>query len=169
MALGEPDASGRRSPVPVEGSEFAVPCSTVIAAIGQSVERNSPEREGLSVTAWGIAADPHTMATNLPGVFAGGDAVLGADLAVRAVAAGRMAAASIHQYLCGEPVTGEPVHAAIAMRPVDDDERAQCFARSRRRARVRLPKSRWSGASQASRKWRAACPLRMPCAKRAAA
>src|ERR1019366_7674351 len=107
MTLGEPDASGRRRPVPVEGSEFAMACSSVIAAIGQSVERALAEREGLGVTAWGIAAEAHTLATNLPGVFAGGDAVLGADLAVRAVAAGRIAAASIHQYLSGEAVTGE--------------------------------------------------------------
>ncbi len=57
MTLGEPDASGRRRPVPVEGSDFAITCSTVIAAIGQSVERAIAEREGLDVTAWGIAAD----------------------------------------------------------------------------------------------------------------
>jgi formate dehydrogenase major subunit len=79
------------------------------------------------------------MATSLPGVFAGGDAVLGADLAVRAVAAGRMAAASMHQYLTGEPVTGEPVYASIAMRPVDDDERAAIFRSIERAPRVRLP------------------------------
>src|ERR1017187_5079771 len=82
MTLGEPDASGRRRPVPVEGSEFALRCSTAIAAIGQSVERALAEREGLRVTAWGIAVEAQTLATNLPGVFAGGDAVLGADLAV---------------------------------------------------------------------------------------
>jgi formate dehydrogenase major subunit len=139
MVLGEPDASGRRSPVPVEGSDFAVPCSAVIAAIGQSVERSLAEREGLSVTKWGLAADPHTMATNLPDVFAGGDAVLGADLAVRAVAAGRMAAASIHQYLSGEPVTGEPIHAAVVMRPIDDTERAAIFRTIEKAPRVPLP------------------------------
>jgi formate dehydrogenase major subunit len=128
MKLGEPDASGRPRPVAVEGSEFSVKCSSVIAA-----------REGLSVTEWGIAADAHTMATSMPGVFAGGDAVLGADLAVRAVAAGRMAAASIHQYLNGEPVTGEPVYAAVAMVPVDDAERAAMFRSIERAPRVRLP------------------------------
>ena len=127
MTLGEPDASGRRRPVAIEGSDFTVECSTAIAAIGQSVERSLAEREGLAVTAWGIAADPKTLATNLPGVFAGGDAVLGADLAVRAVAAGRMAAASIHQFLSGQAVTGEPAMAGIAMRPIDDAERAAIF------------------------------------------
>jgi len=139
MVLGEPDASGRRGPVAVEGSDFAVPCSAVIAAIGQSVDRTLVESEGLSVTRWGIAADPHTMATNLAGVFAGGDAVLGADLAVRAVAAGRMAAASIHQYLSDEPVTGEPVNTAVAMRPIDDSERAAIFRGIEKAPRARLP------------------------------
>src|ERR1017187_7430580 len=139
MTLGEPDASGRRRPVPVEGSEFAVACSTAIAAIGQSVECALAEREGLGVTARGIAADPRTLATDLPGVFAGGDAVLGADLAVRAVAAGRIAAASIHQYLTGQAVTGEPAIAGIAMQPVDDAERAAIFRAIESAARVRAP------------------------------
>jgi NADPH-dependent glutamate synthase beta subunit-like oxidoreductase len=139
MILGEPDASGRRSPVPVEGSEFAVACSTAIAAIGQSVERTLAEREGLRVTTRGIAADPGTLATNLLGVFAGGDAVLGADLAVRAVAAGRIAAASIHQYLTGQAVTGEPAIAGIAMQPVDDAERAAIFRAIEKTARMRAP------------------------------
>ncbi|HMD71498.1 MAG TPA: FAD-dependent oxidoreductase, partial [Bryobacteraceae bacterium] len=135
MTLGDPDASGRRRPVAMDGSDFTMECSTVIAAIGQSVDRSLPEREGLGVTAWGIAADERTFATNLPGVFAGGDGVLGADLAVRAVAAGRMAAAAIHQFLSGEAVTGEPTMAAIAMRPVDDAERAAIFRDIERRMR----------------------------------
>ena len=135
MTLGDPDASGRRRPVALDGSEFTIECSTVIAAIGQSVDLSLPEQEGLAVTAWGIAADERTFATNLPGVFAGGDGVLGADLAVRAVAAGRMAAAAIHQYLSGQPVTGEPAMTAIAMRPVDDAERAAIFRDIERRMR----------------------------------
>jgi formate dehydrogenase major subunit len=139
MTLGEPDASGRRRPMAVEGSDFAIECSTVIAAIGQAVERSLAEREGLRVTGWGIAADERTLATNLPGVFAGGDAVLGADLAVRAVAAGRIAAASIHQYLSSEPVRGEPGMTDIAMQPVDDAERAAIFRSIEKAARVRLP------------------------------
>jgi len=127
MALGEPDSSGRRRPIAIEGSEFVIECSAVIAAIGQAVERELAEREGLRVSSWGIATDERTLATNLRGVFAGGDAVLGADLAVRAVAAGRMAAASIDQYLSGEPVVGERASANIPMRPIDDAERAAIF------------------------------------------
>jgi formate dehydrogenase major subunit len=136
MTLGDPDASGRRRPVPLDGSDFTMECSTVIAAIGQSVDRSLPEQEGLAVTAWGIAADERTFATNLPGVFAGGDGVLGADLAVRAVAAGRRAAAAIHQFLSGDTVTGEPAMTAIAMRPVDDAERAAMFRAIEQSARV---------------------------------
>jgi len=139
MELGEPDESGRRRPVPVKGSDFAISCSTVIAAIGQSVDRTLPEREGLRVTGWGISANERTLETNLRGVFAGGDAVLGADLAVRAVAAGRMAATSIDQFLRGEPVVGEPVQNGIHMRPVDEFERAQIFRNIEKAARVRMP------------------------------
>ena len=140
MELGEPDdASGRRRPVPVYGSEFAIDGSTVVAALGQAVERSLPEREGLQVSERGIAADARTLATNLRGVFAGGDAVLGADLAVRAVAAGRMAAASIDQFVRGDIVTGEPATWDIAMRPIDDHERAAILRAIEKAARVRLP------------------------------
>ena len=139
MTLGEADASGRRRPVALEGSDFTMECTSVIAAIGQTVERSLVKREGLEATAWGIAADERTLATNLPGVFAGGDAVLGADLAVRAVTAGRMAAAAIHQFLSDEAVTGEAAMAEIAMRPIDDAERAAIFRAIEQAARVRAP------------------------------
>ncbi|MCP3960972.1 MAG: FAD-dependent oxidoreductase [bacterium] len=127
MELGEPDDSGRRRPVPVAGSELTLECDTVIAAVGQGVELDLPKSEGLEVTGWGIAADSATLATNLPGVFAGGDAVLGADLAVRAVAAGRLAAASIDQYLNGRAVEGIASWTDVAMRRIDEGERAAIF------------------------------------------
>ena len=136
---GEPDVSGRRQPAPVSGSEFTIGCSTVIAAIGRTVERSLAEREGLQVSELGIAVDARTLATNLRGVFAGGDAVLGADLAVRAVAAGRIAAASIDQFIRGVAVIGEPATWGIAMRRVDDRERAAIFRAIEKAARVRLP------------------------------
>jgi formate dehydrogenase major subunit len=139
MELGEPDHSGRRRPVPVPGSEFVVECDAVIAAVGQTVDRERAEAEGLALTGRGLAADPRTLATNLPGVFAGGDAVLGADLAVRAVAAGRIAAVSIDQYLGGRPVAGPEELAAIALRPCDDDERAAIFREIEKATRVRTP------------------------------
>jgi len=137
MELGEPDASGRRRPLPVAGSTFELACDSVVAAVGQEVERERAEREGLELTRWGLAADPRTLATNLPGVFAGGDAVLGADLAVRAVAAGRIAAVSIDQYLDGRTVTGPDEPAAIALSPVDEEERAAIFRDIEQAARVR--------------------------------
>jgi formate dehydrogenase major subunit len=139
MELGEPDESGRRRPVPIPGSDFEVGCDTVIAAVGQAVDRSLAEHEGLELTAWGLAADEKTLATNLPGVFAGGDAVLGADLAVRAVAAGRIAADSIDQYLDGQPVTGSEELAAIALRPVDDEEQATIFREIEKAERVPTP------------------------------
>jgi formate dehydrogenase major subunit len=136
MELGEPDDSGRRRPVPVPRSEFEVLCDTVIAAVGQAVERTLAESEGLKVTAWGLWTDPRTLATNLPGVFAGGDAVLGADVAVRAVAAGRIAAISIDQHLTGRPVTGPEEWTAVSMKPMDDDERAAIFREIEQSTRV---------------------------------
>ena len=139
MELGEPDESGRRRPVPIPRSEFEVLCDTVIAAVGQAVERTLAEGEGLKVTAWGLWADPQTLATNLPGVFAGGDAVLGADVAVRAVAAGRAAAASIDQHLAGRPVTGPEEWTAVSMKPMDDDERAAIFREIEQSSRVATP------------------------------
>jgi len=139
MEPGAPDHSGRRRPVPVPGSEFEVGCDTVIAAAGQEVDREQARSEGLELTSRGLSADPRTLATNLPGVFAGGDAVLGADLAVRAVAAGRVAAVSIDQYLTGRPVTGPEELAAIALRPVDDDERAAIFREIEKADRVKTP------------------------------
>jgi formate dehydrogenase major subunit len=139
MTLGPPDSSGRPRPIPLEGSGFQLSASSVIAAIGQSVDRALPERCGLKVTSWGIAADPRTLATSIPGVFAGGDCMLGADLAVRAVAAGRLAALSIHQYLTGEPLTGEPALATVLLHPIDDAERAVIFRGIERAPRVPLP------------------------------
>ena len=136
MQLGEPDDSGRRRPVPIPGSEFEVECDSVIAAAGQAVDRALAEQEGLEITDWGLRVERKSLATNLPGVFAGGDAVLGADLAVRAVAAGRIAAISIDQYLHGQPVTGPQEWTAIALRPIDDGERAAIFRQIEKSARV---------------------------------
>jgi formate dehydrogenase major subunit len=139
MRLGEPDASGRRQPVPEPGTDHTIECSAVIAAIGQSVDTSLAKREGLEVSPWGVAADSKTLSTNLPGVFAGGDAVLGADLAVRAVSAGRIAAVSIDQYLTGRPVTGPEETTTVEMRGVSDEERAALFREIERRPRPVTP------------------------------
>lgn len=101
MELGEPDASGRRRPVPVSGSEFVLDVGTVIVAIGQSpnplIKKTVPE---LQTHKWGgIIADETTGETNIPGVFAGGDAVTGAATVILAMGAGKGAAKAIDEYL----------------------------------------------------------------------
>jgi glutamate synthase (NADPH/NADH) small chain len=105
MELGEPDSSGRRRPVPIEGSEFMVEADTVVKGIGYwpdpTIGKTTPN---LETHKWGlILIDPETGATSRPGVFAGGDAVTGPDLVVTATAAGRKAALSIDKYLQEKP------------------------------------------------------------------
>jgi formate dehydrogenase major subunit len=124
MELGPPDESGRARPVPVPGSEFEVLATCVIAAIGQSVDLDTMNDAQVTLSKWGIAADPKTLATNLPGVFAGGDAVTGPDLAVRAVAAGKLAAASVDQYLSGKKVIGVPESVNVLMGKLSEEELA---------------------------------------------
>ena len=105
MVLGEPDQSGRRRPMPVEGSEFALPANTIISAIGQAVEGDCLENAAL-IERWGnVKVDPATLQTALPWVFAGGDCVTGPDIAITAIGAGQRAALSIDQYLSHGRVT----------------------------------------------------------------
>ena len=100
MELGEPDESGRRSPVPVEGSEFEVECDTVIMALGTSpnplIAKTTP---GLERTRKGGLVASEGGATTRDGIFAGGDAVTGAATVILAMGAGRKAAAEIHKKL----------------------------------------------------------------------
>jgi len=101
MELGEPDDSGRRRPVPVEGSEHEIACDAVVVAIGNDpnplVPRTTP---GLATGRRGnIEADEATGATSRPGVFAGGDIVTGAATVIEAMGAGRRAAEAIDAYL----------------------------------------------------------------------
>ncbi|MFC1901613.1 FAD-dependent oxidoreductase [Chloroflexota bacterium] len=106
MELGEPDASGRRRPVPVAGSEFTMDFDSIIGAIGQSPEipAEFQVKTGRGNT---IRADADTLATSRPGVWAGGDAVTGPDSVIRAIAAGRKAASSIDKYLGGGGIIDE--------------------------------------------------------------
>jgi glutamate synthase (NADPH/NADH) small chain len=99
--LGDPDASGRRSPVPIPGSEFKIPMNTVVVAIGQGpnplVTTSTP---GLVLNKRGnIVIDDETQMTSKPGVFAGGDIVTGAATVILAMGAGKKAASGIDQYL----------------------------------------------------------------------
>lgn len=99
--LGEPDESGRRSPVPIKGSEFIMDADTVVVAIGQGPNPLVPRTtKGLACNRKGnITADLETGATSLPGVFAGGDVVTGAATVILAMGAGRTAARAINDYL----------------------------------------------------------------------
>jgi len=103
MELGEPDASGRRRPIPIKGSEFVVPADTMIASVAQAPEISFlDETHGLDVTPKGtFAIDTHTLATNRPGVFAGGDVARGPWILIQAIADGRRGALSIDRYLRG--------------------------------------------------------------------
>ncbi len=104
MELGEPDASGRRRPVPVEGSEFIIECDQVITAIGQFPKLDgTSEEQGVKRTKWRtIQVDDWTFQTEDPRVFAGGDVVLGAQTVIQAVAQGKKAAWSMDAYLRGD-------------------------------------------------------------------
>lgn len=100
MELGEPDASGRRSPVPVEGSEFEIDTDTVIMALGTSPNPLiAGTTRGLETTRRGGLVADEQGATTRPGIFAGGDAVTGAATVILAMGAGRKAASAIRDYL----------------------------------------------------------------------
>jgi glutamate synthase (NADPH) small chain len=101
MELGEPDASGRRRPVPIKGSEFMMDVDTAIIAIGQTpnplIQRTT---DGLETTRWGtIVTQEETGATTKEGVYAGGDVVSGAATVISAMGAGKTAAKGIHEYI----------------------------------------------------------------------
>ncbi|MEW6426221.1 MAG: FAD-dependent oxidoreductase, partial [Bacillota bacterium] len=110
--LGEPDASGRRRPVPVPGSEFFLAVDNVIVAIGQAPDT---EQINLAKNRNGtFKVDPHTLATDKKGVFAGGDAVTGPASVVEAVGAGKKAAEAIDRYLRGREVKFEETKEEVA-------------------------------------------------------
>lgn len=114
MELGEPDASGRRRPVPIEGSETLMQTDMVITAIGQSpdisfTEQMAQQLAELKTTRWNtIEVDPATLQSDVLYVFAAGDAATGPSLVVDAIGGGRRAARSIHQYVMEEEVRADP-------------------------------------------------------------
>lgn len=104
MQLGEPDETGRKHPLPVEDSEFRIDLDAVIIAIGETPDLSLLPK-GVCVTeAKTIAIDPITLETSLPGIFAGGDVILGPSTVIEAVLSGKRAAASIDSYLRGKPI-----------------------------------------------------------------
>ena len=136
MKLGEPDASGRRRPEPIAGSEFTIAADTIILAIGQEVEDPYVEST-CTMTSWGtVQADPSTLTTSRNGVFAGGDCETGPKTVVEAIAAGRRAAVAIDAYVsgrdpgeaCASPESGlarrKPAFFDIGANPLSDEKRS---------------------------------------------
>jgi len=109
MELGKFDDSGRRRPVPVEGSEFVIDLDTLLVAIGETTDLSFLGNEhGLEVTKWGtVVVDPETCSTNIAGVFAGGDIVTGPNTVIKAMSSGKVAAEMIDRYIRGESLTRE--------------------------------------------------------------
>jgi NADPH-dependent glutamate synthase beta subunit-like oxidoreductase len=100
-SLGEPDASGRRSPVPIPGSEFALPLETLVVAISEEPQKET--LAGLALTRGGtLSVNAESAVTSRPGVFAGGDVASGPGTVIAAIAAGKRAALMIDRYLKGK-------------------------------------------------------------------
>jgi glutamate synthase (NADPH) small chain len=111
MELGEPDASGRRRPVEVQGSNFLIPVDTVVVAVGNSSNPLIPQTTpGLETNKWGnIIVNEKTMMSSRPGVFAGGDIVTGGATVILAAGAGKVAARAMHRFMMGLPPIEEPI------------------------------------------------------------
>lgn len=112
--LTEPDSTGRRKPIPIEGSEFFIEAEHIIPAIGQEPDlaflKDGP---GLEISKWNLlVVNPETLQTNIPWIFAGGDVVTGPATVIEAVAAGKRAATYIAKYLKGEELPKEWVEEA---------------------------------------------------------
>ncbi|TEU11492.1 MAG: FAD-dependent oxidoreductase [Anaerolineales bacterium] len=141
MKLGEPDATGRRRPIPVEGTESVVEADTVICAIGQAPALE-PLGEAVQGTRRGlIEVNPVTMETNIPGVFAGGDAVSGPATVIEAIAAGKRAAEAIDLYLQGKSMElPEPAWHVVSLEEVEGQFRMPLSQRAAMRSRQEVPK-----------------------------
>jgi len=130
--LGPPDASGRRRPVPIEGSEFVIEADTIIPAISQrpdlSLVTSADHVPDISKDCL-FVVNEDTLETNIPGIFAGGDCVTGPRTVIEAIAAGHKAAQSIEGYLRGgiklkDTKLSEKIEFEVVMRPTEKKERA---------------------------------------------
>jgi len=136
MELGEFDRSGRRTPSPIDGSEYVVDTDMVIEAVGQRPDTSFIKDNGIKMGRGGrVVADRRTLATGRKGIFAGGDAVTGPQTVIEAIAAGQRAASSIKRYLQGKelsPLVERDGYEPIAYSSVPpSDEEAQEKARIR--------------------------------------
>lgn len=130
MELGEPDESGRRRPVPVEGSEHDIEVDLVVVAIGTNANPIIGQTSKLALNKWGYIEADENLATSMPGVYAGGDIVTGAATVIEAMGAGRKAAASMKRYL-GIRDVDAPYSVAGADTLFGIDLRERNFARVR--------------------------------------
>jgi len=127
MELGEPDASGRRKPVPIEGAEFELPVDMIVPAIGQEAAKGPLADCGVKLSRWGtIEVNETTYETSRPGVFAAGDVHTGPWIAIEAVGGGIEAAESIDRFLRGVDLEegraiGEEAHKRWAEIPKDEE------------------------------------------------
>ncbi len=140
MELGEPDASGRRRPIPVEGSEFVLDTDMLIPAIGQTPDLSFlPGDHKFHITGRGtFEVDPGCLATNIPGIFACGDAVSGPATVAEAVGAGSRAAIAIDRYLRGEEL--ELAEEGLPLKTVDiEDMDVSDIVSKHRQPMPRLP------------------------------
>jgi len=138
MELGEPDASGRRRPVPMANSEWSFPVDTVITALGQGTQTSFTEVLGLQMAKNGtILVDSSTGTTNVAGVFAGGDVSTGPAYVVDAIGAGQRAARSISRYLKGEQVSA--ANNAREAEKLTEDEVVRMAARFPTVDRIPMP------------------------------
>ncbi len=143
MSLGKPDSSGRRRPEPIPGSEFVLPCDSVIVAIGQRPDLFFLAEDDEVATEYGnVAANPDTLLTNIDGVFAGGDCVTGAATAVEAIAAGRKASISIDSYLKGDAQIEIEKLFSISKGQLDDLIGKKEFVQAECKPRQKVPKLR---------------------------
>ena len=137
MELKEFDRSGRRTPYPIEGSEYRVDVDTVIEAIGQRPDTSLIKDNEIKIGRGGtIVADPRTLATDRKGVFAGGDALTGPQTAIEAIAAGQRAASSIKRYLQGKELS--PLIQRDGYKPIAISSLPPSEEETRERARVRV-------------------------------
>jgi heterodisulfide reductase subunit A2 len=138
MELGEPDASGRRRPIPIQGSEWSLPVDSVITALGQATDTSFAGSLGVSLgKGETITVEPVTGATNIEGVFAGGDVTTGPAYVVDAIAAGKRAARSISKYLRGESI----IEDAAETKPekLNESELAELSKRIEKAGRIHMP------------------------------
>jgi len=140
MRLGDIDKSGRRRPVPIEGSEFSVDLDTMIYAIRQEPDLSFlSSNNKIQISKWkNIITDPDTFVTNEEGIFAGGDVVTGPATVTEAMAAGKIAAQSIHKYLRGEPIVREykVTRPAVYVEPLELSEKEMEELLEQKRSRM---------------------------------